>query len=160
MKERAVNTLITGTSSVKNGDISFNSPEFVDNLILIDSTLPVIFAYILKEHIQNGENSLKALTENCAEVNICGVQSRYFVPLYYTKKVKDFLYAVLHGLSFNEPWDGKCVTKPLYILGGGMSFSAYERGAMLEYVYGNARIATMYESKEGDKVIAQWEILL
>ena len=160
MKEKAVNTLITGTASVKNGDISFNSPEFVDNLILIDSTMPGIVAYMLKEYITTGDNSLKALTEKCAEANICGIKSRYFVPLYYIKKVKDFLYAVLHGLSFNEPWDGRCVTKPLYILGDGMSFSAFERGDMLEYVYGNARIATMYESKEGDKVIAQWEILL
>ena len=79
MKEKAVNTLITGTASVKNGDISFNSPEFVDNLILIDSTMPGILAYITKEHIQSGENSLKSLTEKCAEANICGIKSRYFL---------------------------------------------------------------------------------
>lgn len=158
MKERAVNTLITGTASVKNGDISFNSPEFVDNLILIDSTMPGILAYMLKEHIQSREKSLRALTEMCAEANICGIKSRYYVPLYYIKKVKDFLYAVLHGLSFNEPWDGKCVTKPLYILGGGMSFSTYERGTMLDYVYRTARIATVHESKDGNKVRVRWEI--
>ena len=160
MKEKAVNTLITGSASLRNGDISFNSPEFVDNLILIDSTMPGILAYIIKEHIQNGENSLKALTKNCAEANICGVQSRYFVPLYYTKKVKDFLYAVLHGLNFNEPWDGRCVTKPLYILGDGMSFSAYERGTMLDYVYNNARIGISEDVQDGDKRMTRWEIHL
>ena len=160
MKEKAVNTLITGTASVRNGDISFNNVNFVDNLILIDSTMPGILAYMLKEYITTGDNSLKALTERCAEVNICGVQSRYFVPLYYTKKVKDFLYAVLHELSFNEPWDGKCVTKPLYILGGGMSFSAYERGAMLDYVYDNARIGISEDVQDGDKRKVRWEIHL
>ena len=160
MKEKAVNTLITGTASIRNGDVSFNSPEFVDNLILIDSTLPIIFAYILKEHIQNGENSLKALTENCAEVNICGIKSRYYVPLYYTKKVKDFLYGVLHGLSFNEPWDGRCITKPLYTLGGDTSFSAFERGVMLDYIYENARIEILEDVQEGDKRKIKWEMHL
>ena len=160
MKEKAVNILITGTASVKNGDISFNSPEFVDNLILIDSTMPGILAYMLKEYITTGDNSLKSLTEKCAEANICGIKSRYFVPLYYIKKVKDFLYAVLHGLSFNEPWDGKCVTKPLYILGGGISFSAYERGTMLDYVYENARIGISEDVQDGDKRKVRWEIHL
>lgn len=158
MKEKAVNTLITGTASVRNGDISFNSPEFVDNLILIDSTMPGILAYMLKEYITTGDNSLKALTEKCAEANICGIKSRCFVPLYYIKKVKDFLYAVLHGLSFNEPWDGKCVTKPLYILGGGMSFSAYERGAMLDYIYDNAMVEMLEGVQESDKRKVRWEI--
>ena len=160
MKERAVNTLITGTASVKNDDISFNSPDFVDNLILIDSTMPGILAYMLKEHIQNGENSLRALTEMCAEANICGIKSRYFVPLYYIKKVKDFLYAVLHGLSFNEPWDGKCVTKPIYTLDNGKTFSAYERGTMLDYVYDNARVEMFEGVQEGDKRKVRWEIHL
>ena len=160
MKEKAVNTLITGTASVKNDDISFNSPEFVDNLILIDSTMPGILAYMLKEHIQSREKSLRALTEMCAEANICGIKSRYYVPLYYIKKVKDFLYAVLHELNFNEPWDGKCITKPMYILGGGMSFSAYERGAMLDYVYENARIGISEDVQDGDKRKVRWEIHL
>ena len=46
----------------------------------------------------------------------------------------------------------------LYILGDGMSFSAYERGAMLDYVYDNARIGISEDVKEGDKRKVRWEI--
>ena len=152
--------LIFGEAYIKEDNISFNSDTFVENLDLIDSTIPKMFAYMLSEYIRTGKNSIKYLTEKCARENICGVKSRYFVFTYYTKKMSDLLYAVVHGLSFNEPWNGECPTKGFYNFDNGKTFSIYDYRSMIEYIFENAYFETVEESILGDREKIDWRICL
>ena len=152
--------LIFGEAYIKEDNISFNSDTFVENLDLIDSTIPKMFAYMLSEYIRTGKNSIKYLTEKCARENICGVKSRYFVFMYYTKKISDFLYAALHGLKFDETWNGECKTKGFYIFDNGVSFSMYDLKNMLDYIYENAYIEIVDKVAMGERTKYTWQICL
>ena len=152
--------LFTGEAYVKNDNIAFNNETFVNNLILIDSTLPPILAHMIKNHIDGKHILISCLTQMCADENLCNIKSKYFVLSYYIKKVTDFLYAALHGLKFDEPWNGECKTKGFYIFDNGVSFSMYDLKNMLDYIYENAYFEITDKSKEGERTRYTWQICL
>lgn len=152
--------LFTGEAYVKNDNIAFNNETFVNNLILIDSTLPPILAHMIKNHIDGKHILISCLTQMCADENLCNIKSKYFVLSYYIKKVTDFLYAALHGLKFDEPWNGECKTKGFYIFDNGVSFSMYDLKNMLDYIYENAYIEIVDKVTMGEKTKYTWQICL
>ena len=152
--------ILTGNAYLREGNLTFRSENFVNNLILIDSTLPSILAEMLKNCIEGKEKSIKDLTQLCADENICGVKSKYFVLSYYIKKITDLLYAALHGMSFNNTWNGECRSKSVYMFNNGATFSLYELKAMLDYIYENAYIEITDNVEEGERMKYSWQICL
>ena len=51
--------ILTGNAYLREGNLTFRSENFVNNLILIDSTLPSIFADMLKNRINGKATSIK-----------------------------------------------------------------------------------------------------
>ena len=152
--------ILTGNAYLREGNITFRSENFVNNLILIDSTLPSIFADMLKNCIDGKAKSIKDLTQLCADENICGVKSKYFVLSYYIKKITDLLYAALHGMSFNNTWNGECRSKSVYMFNNGVTFSMYELKAMLDYIYENAYVEITNKVEESERIKYSWQICL
>ena len=152
--------ILTGNAYLREGNLTFRSENFVNNLILIDSTLPSIFADMLKNCINGKAKSIKELTQMCAEENICGVKSKYFVLSYYIKKISDLLYAALHGMSFNNTWNGECRSKSVYMFNNGVTFSMYELKSMLDYIYDNAYVEIKDRIEEGERIKYSWQICL
>jgi len=152
--------ILTGNAYLREGNLTFRSENFVNNLILIDSTLPSIFADMLKNCIDGKAKSIKELTQMCAEENICGVKSKYFVLSYYIKKISDLLYAALHGMNFSDAWNGECNSKSVYMFNNGATFSMYELKAMLDYIYENAYVEITDKVEEGERMKYSWQICL
>ena len=115
---------------------------------------------MLKNCINGKAKSIKELTHMCAEVNICGVKSKYFVLSYYIKKISDLLYAALHGMSFNNTWNGECRSKSVYMFNNGVTFSMYELKSMLDYIYDNAYVEIKDRIEEGERIKYSWQICL
>jgi len=74
--ERKKQVMLTGTAIVENGDVKLDNDTFVNNLVLIDSTMPPIFEYLLKKHLQGEHILIGALTRMCAEENICKIRMK------------------------------------------------------------------------------------
>ena len=152
--------ILTGNAYLREGNLTFRSENFVNNLILIDSTLPSILAEMLKNCIEGKGKSIKDLTQLCADENICGVKSKYFVLSYYIKKITDLLYAALHGMNFSDAWNGECRSKSVYMFNNGATFSTYELKAMLDYIYDNAYVEIRDSIEEGERIKYSWQICL
>ena len=153
--ERKKQVLLTGTAIVDNGDVKLDNDTFVNNLVLIDSTMPPIFEYLLKMHLQGEHLLIGALTKMCAEDNICNIKMKN-VMCYYRKKVTDMLYAILHGMNCDEAWNGQSPVKSIYIFNSGVTFSLYDRVSLIEHLWENAYI----EVQNGDNKKIKWSICI
>ncbi len=154
-EERKKQVLIQGTAIIENGDVKLDNDTFVNNLVLIDSTMPSIFEYLLTKHLQGEHILIGALTKICAEDNICKIRMKN-VMCYYRKKVTDMLYAVLHGMNCDNPWDGRSNTRSIYIFNSGVTFSLYDRVSLIEHLWENAYIEAQ---NSGNKKIT-WSICI
>jgi hypothetical protein len=77
--------------------------NFYDNLILIDSQLPQILAYLLEDHYSSNKvNKITDLVDRLTQKNPLGFTNKYF----YEKKIRDFLSVIALGMMPNTPWDG------------------------------------------------------
>ena len=153
--ERRKQILLQGTAKIKNGDVKLDNDTFVNNLVLIDSTLPPIFKYLLNKHIQGEQILIGVLTKMCAEDNICNIKMKN-VMCYYRKKVTDMLYAILHGMNCDEAWNGQSPVKSIYIFNSGVTFSLYDRVSLIEHLWENAYI----EVQNGDNKKIKWSICI
>ena len=153
--ERRKQVLLQGTAIIENGDVKLDNDTFVNNLVLIDSTMPPIFEYLLKKHLQGEHILIGALTKMYAEDNICNIKMKN-VMCYYRKKVTDMLYAVLHGMNCNEAWKGQSNSRSIYIFNSGVTFSLYDRGSLIEHLWENAYIEVL--NRDNKKII--WSICI
>lgn len=153
--ERKKQVLLTGTAIVDNSEVKLDNDTFVNNLVLIDSTMPPIFEYLLNKHQQGEHILIGALTRLCAEDNICKIRMKN-VMFYYRKKVTDMLYAVLHGMNCDNPWDGRSSTRSIYIFNSGVTFSLYDRVSLIEHLWENAYIEV--QNSDSKKII--WSICI
>ena len=99
--------------------------NFYDNLILIDSQLPQILAYILEDHYSSKRvNKISDLVARLTEKNPLGFANKYF----YEKKIRDFLTVIALGMMPNTPWDG-------YHSVNGGHIAVSKKGEILTYFY-------------------------
>jgi type II restriction enzyme len=99
--------------------------NFYDNLILIDSQLPQILAYILEDHYSSKKvNKISDLVVRLTEKNPLGFANKYF----YEKKIRDFLSVIALGMMPNTPWNG-------YNSVNGGHIVVSKKGEILTYFY-------------------------
>ena len=151
--------LIEGTAEVKDATVKITNQTLLNNLILIDSTLPQILEYMLGHTPIGSTESIKDLTERCSRDNICKITMKQDVIVYYRKKVTDFLYAILHGMDCDKAWDGRCNSKGIYIFEGCI-FGGYDRGRMMEYLWETGCIEVKSEKNIETGSEIEWNIHL
>jgi hypothetical protein len=157
--ERRKQVLLQGTAIIENGDVKLDNDTFVNNLVLIDSTMPPIFEYLLKKHIKGEQILIGVLTKMCAEDNICNIKMKN-VMCYYRKKVTDMLYAILHGMNCDEAWNGQSPVKSIYIFNSGVTFSLYDRVSLIEHLWENAYIEIKCKINTETKREIEWAICI
>jgi len=89
--------------NIKLSFSNISRQNFYDNLILVDSQLPQILAYILEDHYSSQKvNKISDLVSRLADADPLGLSNKYF----YEKKIRDFLSVIALGMMPNTPWNG------------------------------------------------------
>ena len=79
---------------------------FRNNLILIDSQLPEIVAWLLSDCFKRGEIKISKSIDNITKVNPLGydISGNHG---YYEHKIRSMLNSIAYGMIPIEPWNGK-----------------------------------------------------
>lgn len=145
---RKIRDRITAISDY-NGKLVFRnteSPEFNDNLIMIDSQMPSIVAEMLIGYYSG-------VATECAEL-VRYVSQKDPLSLsvdFYRHKVKEMLCAVALGMKPATKWDGTDEASGGYIIvrrnGDVLAYHIYNRNAFRSYLLNN----TKFESASSDR---------
>lgn len=128
----------------KGGRLVFDNVDnrtFRNNLIMLDSDLPLIMASLLLEQLESSVSGLKGLTERITALNPLGYDTGQPLP-FYAFKVKRLLVSVALGMMPATPWDGKIDANGGYLIvkddGEILCYHFYDRNRFEDYLYSNA----------------------
>lgn len=88
---------------------------FRNNLIMIDSSLPKIIAYLLLENLNTNVTSLKELVNMISSMNPLNYDA-ISKSLFYDCKIKRFLTALAFGMTSTSVWDYQTEAKGYIII--------------------------------------------
>ena len=130
------------------------SPVFEENLIMIDSRMPIIVATMVSGYYRGVSSTCEALTNYAVEVNPLGLNAEF-----YKHKVKELLCAVALGMVPGTKWTGFDEASGGYIIvktnGDVLAYHIYNRDAFKEYLLKNTRFDTPSSSRHGFGVIEE-----
>lgn len=89
---------------------------FSDNLEMVRGDMEEIWDQVLRIHYLSTEKNKSALSDICAILIRDNPLSKRNPNSFYTKAIKDFLYASFSGMTASLPWDGKEVVNGGYIV--------------------------------------------
>ncbi len=128
----------------KGGQFVFTKVDnqiFQNNLIMHDSCLPSIIAYLLLEQCETGINTLKGLTENITKKNPLHFDTTQKSP-FYAYKIKHLLASTALGMMPSIPWNGIYDANGGYLVvkkdGDILCYHFYDRNRFEDYLYSNA----------------------
>lgn len=128
----------------KGGRLVFDNVDnrtFRNNLIMLDSDLPLILASLLLEQLESGVSGLKELTERISVLNPLEYDIEQPMP-FYAYKVKCLLVSVALGMMPASPWSGKIDANGGYLIvkddGEILCYHFYDRNRFEDYLYSNA----------------------
>jgi len=133
--------------------IKFQSTEkeiFGNNLVLIDSFLPDILAYLLILFFTTNKSDVKALVEELELINPMGynIANRH---RFYEYKVKKFLTEVALGMMPSIVWSGLYDVTGGYLVvkddGDILSYHMYNKNKFEDYLYNNTKFETASSSR-------------
>ena len=138
---------------------------FQSNLMLIDTFMPDIVAYMIEMHFRKKAVKVEDLTKLCAVKNICNVETNDNY-VYYSFKIKELLTGVALGMMPNTPWKGNYAATGGYIIvrddGDVLCYHIYNRNEFREYLFNNTKFDTpgstkhnygYIEEKDGKQVL-------
>ena len=118
---------------------------FKNNLILIDSLLPEILAYILIEYYSKAKSKVEDI---CAQINTIN-PLKFDVSLnhgYYEYKIKKFLTDIALGMMPAKVWNGDYEATGGYLVvkedGEVICYHIYNKKEFEDYLYHNTRLET------------------
>lgn len=130
----------------KGGHFEFlgmDNSVFMDNLIMVDSLLPVIMSRILYLYFSSDTRTIKGLTEKVAEENIISYDTSHN-HRYYEHKMKNFLSAVALGMMPATTWNGLYEANGGYLIvkedGDVLCYHFYNRNLFESYLYNNTKL--------------------
>lgn len=141
--------------SIENngGILVFHNLEnqiFKNNLILIDTGLPIILAEIVKIYFTTKLNSIKDLVDSISLINPLQFDNSYNHK-FYEYKVKRFLVDVALGMMAAKVWDGVYDTTGGYLVvkedGEVLCYHLYDKNKFEDYLFNNTRLETGSSSK-------------
>ena len=123
------------------GELVFASMEnstFNDNLIMIDSQMPVVVAQMLVGYYSEIANDCAALTDYVSRIDPLSRNEDF-----YRHKVKELLSAIALGMKPATPWNGSEEASGGYIIvktnGDVLAYHLYNRDAFRGYLLHNTK---------------------
>lgn len=130
---------------------SIENKTFKNNMILVDSYLHIIMAEILLLHYLNDNNLVAELVTKLAKKNPLIYGTRYNQQ-FYERKVKEFLYHIVMGMSPCEIWHGEYDTSKQFLIKGNsnefITYNIYNRSQFEEYLFYNTILDTGSSTKQ------------
>lgn len=131
---------------------------FESNLMLIDTKMPQILAYMLENFYRGKENKVSALSDICEEDNICSAKELNR-DVFYSYKLKEFMTIIALGMMPASQWKGKFEATGGYIIvkedGDVLCYHIYNRNEFREYLYNNTKFDTPSKKKHHFGVIEE-----
>ena len=126
------------------GEIIFShcsSQEFSNNMMLIDSRMEEIIAYMMLKSYETGESNIVTLVKKYLEREN---PLSYPDVNFYEYKIKKFLASVALGMKPSAPWNGIDEANGGYIVvthsGKVVAYHLYNRNYFEKYLYQNTRL--------------------
>lgn len=148
--------------------VGCSNPTFRDNLVLIDSKMPEIIAWMLLLSYQNSITEcykLAGMLENRNPIGfVMDAQSKQKIrPSIYTYKIKKLLASIALGMMPSAPWSGVEDASGGYIIvktdGDVVAYHLYNRNEFESYLFNNTKLergstskhhyATVYKGDDG-----------
>jgi hypothetical protein len=125
---------------------SMDNQIFNENLIMIDSQMPLIVAQMLIGYYSEIANDCAALTDYISQVDPLSRSAEF-----YRHKVKELLFAIALGLKPATQWDGTDEATGGYIIvktdGDVLAYHIYNRDAFRGYLLNNTKFETGSSSR-------------
>lgn len=143
--------LIDRMNAIKNigGSLSYlkmDNEVFYENLIMIDSQMPIIISEMLKGYYFGVASDCAGLNKHISDVNPLSRTAEF-----YTHKVRELLCAVALGMKPATRWDGSDAATGGYIIvkvdGDVLAYHIYNRDAFKRYLMKNTRFETPSSSR-------------
>lgn len=141
--------------------ISFVKVEneiFESNLMLIDSNISKILAYMLENFYKGKASKVSDLTDICEKDNICNIKELNR-NIFYAYKIKEFMTVVALGMMPASKWKGKFEATGGYIIvkedGDILCYHIYNQNEFREYLYNNTKFDTPSKSKHHFGIIEE-----
>lgn len=133
--------------------------NFAENLMLVDSYMDKIVAFLLLEYYRNGAQDCKTLIARIENQNPLGYPRKGM----YEYKLKKFLCSVALGMMPSKAWDGHDEANGGYVIvkdnGEVVAYHIYNRDAFETYLLNNTKFekgsttkhgfATIYKENDG-----------
>lgn len=128
------------------------SSVFANNLVLIDSFMPDIIAYMVKYYYAEGLSSIKDIVFNMQKSN----PLKYDMGdnhKFYEYKIKRFLTDVALGMTPSKVWNGQYNANGGYLIvredGEVLCYHIYNKNDFEEYLFNNTRLDTPSSTRYG-----------
>lgn len=123
--------------------------NFASNLMLIDTYMEEIIAYILIDYYRNNAIDCKTLIHRLEDANPLGYPRRGF----YEYKFKKFLCSVALGMMPSKEWNGRDEANGGYVIvkedGEVVAYHLYNRDAFEAYLLNNTKLERGSTTKHG-----------
>lgn len=124
---------------------AMNSKVFQNNLLMVDSQLPQIIAWLLIDSYNNHDMSLSNAVKRINIVNPLNYDLSDGHD-FYRYKIKSLLVTIALGMKPATIWDGKYEATGGYLVvkedGDIVCFHIYDRNLLEEYLFNNTRFET------------------
>lgn len=131
---------------------------FESNLMLIDSDISKILAYMLENFYREKANRVTELTDLCAIRNICNISDNN-KGVFYAYKIKEFMTNIALGMMPASPWNGNYEATDGCVIvkedGDILCYHIYNRNEFREYLYSNTKFDTPSKLKHHFGVIEE-----
>lgn len=140
---------------IKNNNGSFlfekiENPIFNNNLVLIDSSLPIILSNILYLYFTTDYSTTKDLVDQTTILNPLGYDLSSKHP-FYSYKIKRFLTDIALGMMPSKVWTGELDATGGYLIvkdtGDILCYHIYNRNEFEDYLLNNTKLETASSSR-------------
>lgn len=129
-----------------------NSDVFHQNLMVIDSKMPLIIAEMLLSYFSGNGSKVEEIIKRLKEVNPCNFPSENEHP-FYEYKIKRLLHDVALGLTPTKIWAGLFDATGGYLIvkedGEVLCYHIYNANEFQEYLIKNTRFESPSSSRHG-----------
>ena len=125
---------------------------FSNNLVLIDSYLPIITAHLIYLYFSSKKTSISELTEQLRKLNPMNFDLSYHHN-FYEYKIKHLLTDIALGLMPSKVWTGKYDATGGYLIvkedGKILAYHLYNRNEFENYLFHNTKLETASTTRHG-----------
>ncbi|MDR2089145.1 MAG: HpaII family restriction endonuclease [Clostridiales Family XIII bacterium] len=131
---------------------SLENQTFNDNLVMIDSQMPVVVSQMLIGYYSETANDCAKLADYVTQIDPLSCSAEF-----YRHKVKELLCAIALGLKPATQWDGTDEATGGYIIvktdGDVLAYHIYNRDAFRGYLLNNTKFETGSSTRHGFGVL-------